>query len=90
VARRHLSPEIVDRPKSGFRVPLKAWLRAGLRDHARDLLQSPSSLSAQYLDRAAISTLLDGHDCGRRDDSTRIFTLTSLEVWYADLKSVLQ
>jgi asparagine synthase (glutamine-hydrolysing) len=87
VARRHLPAEIVDRPKAGFRVPLDAWFRGGLRDYARDLVQAPSSWTATHLDRPTVAALFDSHDSGRRDESVRIFTLASLEVWYAQLQT---
>jgi len=87
VARRHLPAEIVDRPKAGFRVPLDAWFRGGLRDFARDLVQSPTSWTATHLDRGTVASLFAAHDSGRRDESVRIFTLASLEVWYAQVRS---
>jgi asparagine synthase (glutamine-hydrolysing) len=87
VARRHLPASVTDRAKSGFRVPLDEWFRAGLREHASDLLLAPSSLASRYLDRRSVVGLLDSHSSGRRDESTRIFTLTSLEVWYAGLRA---
>ena len=87
VARRHLPAEIVDRPKAGFRVPLDAWFRGGLRDFARDLVQSPTSWTATPLDPATVSALVAAHDAGRRDESVRIFTLASLEVWYDQVRS---
>jgi asparagine synthase (glutamine-hydrolysing) len=89
VARRHLPPEIVDRPKAGFRVPLDAWFRGGLRDFARDLVQAPTSWTANHLDQATVASLFAGHDSGRRDESARIFTLASLEVWYSQVQSSL-
>ena len=68
VARRHLPDEIVDRPKSGFRVPLDSWFRDGLRDFTHDLVRSPSSVTARYLDRASVDALFDAHASG---DATR-------------------
>ena len=87
VARRHLPAEIVDRPKAGFRVPLDAWFRGGLRDFARDLVQAPSSWTATHLDQPTVAELFASHDSGRRDESVRIFTLASLEVWYDQVLS---
>jgi asparagine synthase (glutamine-hydrolysing) len=77
-----LPSEIVDRPKAGFKVPLDAWFRSGLRTMARDMLLSTNSFVASVFDRRAIEQLLDDHDQGRRDEAIGIWTLMSLEVWH--------
>jgi len=82
VARQHLPESIVDRRKVGFRVPLDAWFRDHLRDMARDMLLGPSSFVGTTLDPVAVRSLLDTHESGRRDESIRIWTLLSLEVWH--------
>jgi asparagine synthase (glutamine-hydrolysing) len=82
LARRHLPPAIVDRPKVGFRVPLDEWFRGALRPMAADLLDSPSSFVGQVMDRAAVRALLDSHARGRTNEEMRIWTLLSLEVWH--------
>jgi asparagine synthase (glutamine-hydrolysing) len=81
VALRHLPAEIVQRPKLGFRVPLDAWFRSGLRDMCTDLLLGPDSRVADFLDPAPIRALLTSHDAGRRNEEIRLWTLLSLEVW---------
>ncbi|SDM19599.1 asparagine synthase (glutamine-hydrolysing) [Lentzea albidocapillata subsp. violacea] len=85
VARQHLPNDIVDRPKSGFKVPLDAWFRDGLRDMAYDLLTGPTSFVGRTFDRAAVRALLDDHDSGDRNEQPRIWTLLSLEVWHQTL-----
>jgi asparagine synthase (glutamine-hydrolysing) len=84
VARQHLPADVVDRPKSGFKVPLDAWFRDGLRDMAFDLLTGPSSFVGATLDRTAVAKLLDGHSSGDRNEQPRIWTLLSLEVWHRE------
>ncbi|SDS07612.1 asparagine synthase (glutamine-hydrolysing) [Microterricola viridarii] len=82
VARRSLPSEIVDRRKVGFRVPLDSWFRSGLRDSMWDRLTGTDSFVAQTLDRQAIRSLLERHESGKFDESSRIWTLMSLEVWH--------
>jgi asparagine synthase (glutamine-hydrolysing) len=81
LAREMLPAEVIDRPKIGFRVPLDAWFRTGLRDMARARLTDGSSLMAELLDRRVVERLLDDHESGRRNEGSRIWTLLSLEVW---------
>lgn len=82
VARRSLPDEVVDRRKVGFRVPLDAWFRGGLRDSVRDRLTGTGSFVASVVDRDAIASLLARHESGRFNEESRIFTLMSLEVWH--------
>jgi asparagine synthase (glutamine-hydrolysing) len=84
VARRYLPPEIIDRRKVGFRVPLDVWFRQGLREMSNDLLLGPNSFVGQLMDHKVISRLLTDHDRGRRNEEIRIWTLLSLEVWHRE------
>lgn len=83
VARPLLPAGIVDRPKSGFKVPLDVWFRDGLRDLAWDRLLAPSSFVTSVFDRAAVRAVLEQHDSGRRDEAIRIWTLLGLELWHS-------
>ncbi|WP_125778246.1 asparagine synthase (glutamine-hydrolyzing) [Antribacter gilvus] len=82
VARRYLPTEVVDRKKVGFRVPLDAWFRSGLRDSLWGRLTDPSSFVGATLDRALVRDLLERHDSGRFNEESRIWTLLSLEIWH--------
>ena len=82
VARGFLPDKIVDRKKVGFRVPLDAWFREGLREFAGDLLLSSNSFVSEVFDRSVIDALLQDHLTGRRNEELRIWTLMCLEVWH--------
>lgn len=82
VARRALPAEVVDRRKVGFRVPLDAWFRAGLRDTAWDRLTGTESWVGQTLDRSAVRSLLERHHRGAANEESRLWTLLCLEVWH--------
>jgi asparagine synthase (glutamine-hydrolysing) len=84
IARRHLPDEIVDRRKVGFRVPLDAWFRQGLREMTNDLLLGPDSFVGERMEREVIRRLLADHERGRRNEEIRVWTLLSLEVWHRE------
>jgi asparagine synthase (glutamine-hydrolysing) len=87
VARRLLPDEIVDRQKSGFRVPLDVWFRGGLREMAHDLLTDQTSYVSAVLDASEVRRLLDAHASGSRNEEIRLWTLMSLEMWHRSLSS---
>lgn len=82
VARRYLPPDVVDRRKAGFRVPLDQWFRDDLRDTVRDRLTGTESFVGQTFDRAAVDRLLTRHEHGLASEESRIWTLMCLEVWH--------
>ncbi len=82
VARQYVPAAVVDRPKVGFRVPLDAWFRAGLRDSVRDRLTGTDSFVGQTMERSEVMRLIRRHESGRFNEEARIWALMSLEVWH--------
>ena len=54
VLYKHVPPALIDRPKTGFSIPLDDWLRGSLKSWASDLL-SPDRLQRQGLFNASVS-----------------------------------
>ncbi len=82
VARRLIPPEVVNRPKMGFGVPLARWLRGPLRAWAQDLL-SPTVVRRQgLLDpgavQASVGALMDGSD----SEQGRVWAAATLSAWH--------
>jgi asparagine synthase (glutamine-hydrolysing) len=81
LARRLVPPEVVDRPKMGFGVPLARWLRGPLRPWMQDLLSRGTLLRHGILDpvpvEASVKALLAGHDA----EQSRVWAAASLSAW---------
>ncbi|HWE81014.1 MAG TPA: asparagine synthase (glutamine-hydrolyzing), partial [Gaiellaceae bacterium] len=80
--RRVLPPEILDRPKRGFAVPLARWFREELRDLPRDVLLDPEALGRGYFRRSEVEELIREHRDAVADHSLRLWTLLQLEMWH--------
>jgi len=76
-----LPPEVSQRGKSGFGVPLAAWFRGELRPLARELLLDEPARARGWFRPAAVERLLDEHAAGRADNGHRLWTLVMLELW---------
>jgi asparagine synthase (glutamine-hydrolysing) len=77
-----LPPEIANRSKKGFGVPLGDWLRGGLRTTMEELL-SESELRAQGIfEPRAVRRLVDDHLSGRRDNRKQLWTLLTFQLWH--------
>jgi asparagine synthase (glutamine-hydrolysing) len=77
-----LPPELLNRPKMGFGVPLGDWFRGPLREMLRDHLFSPAFLSRGIVSRAGLEALVEQHNGGRRDHSAYLWLLLMLEMWF--------
>lgn len=81
IARSVLPPGTVDRPKSGFGVPLAGWFRADLGDVYRDIVLSPDAMSRDHLDQGVAASLLEEHRSNAADHAHRLWLLLSFELW---------
>ena len=74
--------EILDAPKRGFRLPVHDWLRADLRDYARDVLLDPAAIERGHFNRVYVERLLTQHANNQADHSQGIWTLLMYELWH--------
>src|SRR5690242_1747630 len=83
--RRALEPivpaHVLHRPKLGFPVPIRHWLRAGeLLEWAYAMVDS--SQADRLIDLAAVRRMLDEHRNGVSDHSRRLWTLLIFMLWH--------
>ena len=80
LAARYLPPEILQRPKQGFAIPVAHWLRNELSPLVALLLE-PDAPSREYLYSPTVERLVGEHQRGRRDHSYVLWRLIMLELW---------
>ena len=82
-AVRGLIPdEIIDRQKQGFGVPIKRWFNTELRELLYDTLTDGRTRQRGYFNQSVVDEILDEHRRGRRDNSTHLWGLLTLELWH--------
>jgi asparagine synthase (glutamine-hydrolysing) len=79
-----LPPELLTRPKSGFGIPLAAWLNGPLKAMLWDTLTSGSFLSRGFTTASRMTDVLREHESGRRDNSFFLWMLLVLQLWLVD------
>ncbi len=76
-------PDVVwNRPKRGFSVPIREWLRGPLREMLYDHLTGPRFLERGFVSPAFLNTLIEEHISGRRDNRQTLWALLMLELWF--------
>jgi asparagine synthase (glutamine-hydrolysing) len=76
-----LPPDLRSGRKRGFGVPLDAWFRGPLADHAREVLLSSRARQRGLFREEAVSRLIGDHVRGRVAAHEPLFTLLVLERW---------
>ncbi len=80
LARKRVSPAVIDRPKRGFVVPIAEWLKGSVGQAISRELLSKNSQGALfgYVRHDAIEKLLTEHQQGRRDNSRALWSVANL------------
>ena len=77
-----LPPQILDRRKQGFAVPVGVWFRGGIRDLFADVLLSARARQRGYFETPFVERLVREHVAGRRDHTLRLWALVVFELWH--------
>jgi asparagine synthase (glutamine-hydrolysing) len=78
---RHVPRELIERPKTGFGIPVGEWLRGPLKNWADDLLAPDLLRRDGLIDPAPVSTAWREHLSGRRDWTHRLWIILMFMAW---------
>ena len=81
VLYRHVPKVLVERPKSGFAIPLGAWLRGPLRGWAEEFLSETRLAEGGLLNPAPIRARWTEHLEGTRNWHASLWTVLMFQAW---------
>jgi asparagine synthase (glutamine-hydrolysing) len=82
IMANRLPEAVLNRPKEGFSIPLKHWLRGELQPLLYDLLAPDVIRRRGYFDPNTIAQWLAEHKAGRINHSHRLWALMVFELWH--------
>lgn len=82
---QHVPQDLIERPKTGFSIPIGGWLRGPLRDWAEDLLSEENLRRDGLIEPAPVRQAWAEHLSCRQDWSHRLWIILMLMAWRANV-----
>lgn len=82
VLYRHVPPDLIERPKSGFGVPIGEWLRGPLREWTESLLDEQSMQQQGFLDVQRVKEARTMHQCGQGGLQGLLWNVLMFQAWF--------
>lgn len=73
--------EIINRPKTGFGVPIRRWMKHELRDYVFDTLSYDAVKRRGIFNPVEVQKLLEENSSGKRDAAFTILSVLCIEIW---------
>jgi len=84
VAERLMPAEIVHRSKMGFAVPVEHWLKKEWAARSEDVVLGKTALERGVFREDFVRRIVTEHRSGKRDNSSMIWSLMMLELWWRE------
>jgi asparagine synthase (glutamine-hydrolysing) len=76
-----LPHQVIYRPKTGFGMPLRVWMREELNDLQEDLLSPRAIRNRGFFDPQAVQNLRRANEAGQIDATYTLLSMMSIELW---------
>src|SRR5260370_13775441 len=87
---RRMPRHLVERPKSGFSIPLDRWLRGELRDWAESLLSERRLREDGFFQVRPIREKWAEHLSGKRAWQHHLWDILMFQAWWQETRQPLQ
>ena len=77
----YLPLEVIYRPKTGFGVPLRSWIKGELREWVNDILSYDSIKKRGLFKPEAVNKMIEDNYKNKIDASYSILSLVCIEIW---------
>ena len=77
---------LIERPKTGFSIPVGQWLRGPLRDWAENLLDETRLEREGFFHSQPIRKAWEQHLQGRYDWTSKLWSLIMFQAWLEEQK----
>jgi asparagine synthase (glutamine-hydrolysing) len=78
---RHVPRKLIERPKTGFAVPVAQWIKGPLRGWAEDLLDSRRMAEEGWFDAGIVHRRWQDHLSGRRSSPQALWAILMFQSW---------
>jgi asparagine synthase (glutamine-hydrolysing) len=87
ILSKYVPDNLIDRPKSGFAIPIGEWLRGPLRIWAESLLDESSMNQRGLLNFQPINNMWLEHLSGKRDWTSKLWGILMFQAWLQETES---
>ena len=81
IMENYLPKEIIYRPKNGFGVPLRKWLKQDLDDWLREIISFQRLKDRGLFKASEVHELIDKNKRGEIDATHTLFSIACIEIW---------
>lgn len=81
ILNKYVPSDLIDRPKSGFAIPIGEWLRGPLKEWAEDLINENKIIKQGFLNHKNVSKIWELHMSGNADYTARIWSILMFQSW---------
>jgi asparagine synthase (glutamine-hydrolysing) len=78
---QYVPNHLIERPKTGFGVPIGSWLRGPLRGWAEELLNFNNVKNSGHFNPMIVNQLMDEHVSGKKDWSSCLWSILMFQSW---------
>jgi asparagine synthase (glutamine-hydrolysing) len=78
---RYVPRNLIERPKSGFGIPVGEWLKGPLQEWAEDLLSEQKLKNGGYFDVKQVRKVWEQHSSGKKNQQYQLWSVLMFQAW---------